>query len=115
MIMNKIHFTPEIDTPKPSKKWIQTSNKERVSLINEIIKKNKYDAIKIYTTFDHGEVSLEIVKDLSLKDRGKYLLDFELILKKSIDEGIYIMVQPLSDKNSLRKLRGINITKGYED
>ena len=115
MIKNKKIFTPEIDPPKPSKKWMQMSNIERVSLIDEIIKKNKFDAIEIYNTFNHGEVSLKIVKDLSLKDRGKYLLDFELILKNFIDESLYIMVEPLGDKNSLRKLRGINITKGYED
>jgi hypothetical protein len=27
---------------------------------------------------------------------------------------LYVMIEPLGDKNSLRKLRGINIVKGYE-
>ena len=37
------------------------------------------------------------------------LLDFEEELKKSIDQGITIWLEPVGDKSKLRNLRGITI------
>ena len=41
------------------------------------------------------------------------LLELEEKLKKELDEGITIWLEPVGDKSKLRNLRGINI-KTYE-
>lgn len=58
----------------------------------------------------NGHVVIEILKPLSASIRGKLLLDFEEYLKSHVDPGITIWLAPLGDKNSLRNLRGIEMT-----
>ena len=107
-------FFPNDESPKPSEKWKNMSRDERVSSIHEVIVKNNYDALQVFNALDHGEILLKVIRELPVRDRGNYLLDFEILLKNKIDKALYVMIEPLGDKNSLRKLRGINIVKGYE-
>ena len=55
------------------------------------------------------DVYLELEQPLSAAERGTVLLDAEDYLRKNIHDGIRIWLQPMGDKNSLRKLRGIEM------
>lgn len=114
MIKDNIDFFPNQESPKPSEKWKNMSRDERIKSIQDMIVKNNFDALEAFNAFDHGEILLKVIKDLPVNNRGNYLLDFEILLKNKIDKALYVMIEPLGDKNSLRKLRGINIVKGYE-
>jgi len=41
--------------------------------------------------------------------RADTLLDLEAKLKVVLDEGLTVWIQPQSDKNTLRKLRGVEV------
>ena len=68
------------------------------------------DKIEIKSALTNGQVSVEINEMMDASERGTFLLNLEEILKKEIDNGISIWHIPLGDKNSLRNLRGIEVT-----
>ena len=101
-----------IDTYKPSEKWISMSDKVRLEIINDILKKKYPDSLKniqILSTKNDGQIICFLKEKLNSGDRGEFLLDVEKILKNEVDIGINLWLEPLGDKNSLRNLRGIEI------
>ena len=114
MTNDNIVFFPNEESPKPSEEWRNMSKDERINSIQNVILKNNYDALEAFNALDHGEILLKVISELPVKNRGSYLLNFEILLKNTIDKALYVMVEPLGDKNLLRKLRGISIVKGYE-
>lgn len=113
--MNTKSFYPNTDSPIPSKDWVNFHQDKRENLIRTFLESNGYDSLELFQAKKTGEILLKIIKDIPIKERLNYLLDLEEKLKLEIDSGLYIMIEPLGDKNSLRKLRGINIVKGYEE
>lgn len=65
--------------------------------------------VEITRCLDDGGVYLNFLVPISAADRGLLLRRFEKVLKERIDSGITLWCEPLGDKNSLRKLRGIEI------
>lgn len=101
-----------ITTPIPSSlsEWVSYSEKERIDLIRSKIDDYANDKIEIKSALTNGQVSVEINEMMDASERGTFLLNLEEILKKEIDNGISIWHIPLGDKNSLRNLRGIEVT-----
>ena len=58
---------------------------------------------------DKGYVYLTLEKTMDAGERGSLLLRLEELLKRKVDNGITIWHEPIGDKNSLRKLRGIEV------
>jgi len=112
--MKKI-FDPFTDTPKPTHEWRVKEKKDQLNIINMFIIDNKYDSLEAIDIKESGEVLIRLNKYLPASSRGDYLLNFEKELKKIINPGLYVMIEPMGDKNSLRKFRGIQINKGYEE
>tara|TARA_Y100000590_G_scaffold30022_1_gene33374 strand:+ start:200 stop:538 length:339 start_codon:yes stop_codon:yes gene_type:complete len=98
------------DTPSTTIDWQNKSDDERLNIIIENLSKNE-----IYKDFDtiradkDGQVIIRIEKNIPAGMRGEMLLNLEEDLKKNIDMGITIWLEPVGDKSKLRNLRGINI------
>jgi len=101
-----------IPTPVPldSSDWINSSEKERIDIIQSVIKGFFWnDLVEISNALSNGQVSVQIKDAMTSSERGSFLLDLEAILKKEVDDGISIWHIPIGDKNSLRNLRGIEV------
>lgn len=111
----KKNFDPFSDLPPPCDSWVKLPKSLKIKKINDMISaSNDYNILEAINVFNDTEVIIKINKYLSASERGSFLLDFEDFLKKEIDKSLYIMIEPMGDKNSLRKFRGIEIKKGYE-
>ena len=65
--------------------------------------------VQIILASKNGQVVVRLLKNLSPAERGNFLLDIEFLLKKKLDDAIFINVEPMGDKSSLRNLRGLTI------
>lgn len=112
--MNILSFN-DAETPSIGDSWSKMSDLERMNLVEKVIRINNLGQVfSISRITEKGEVYINLLENLSAGQRGSKLLDFEMLLKKSLDNGIILWCEPLGDKNSLRKLRGIQIKKGGE-
>ena len=103
-------FNAEANTPDTDQKWRQISNQERKELVSQQLKKTEvYKEFVIVDAAKDGQVILRIEKVISAKSRGQMLLECEEELKKNIDDGITIWLEPVGDKSKLRNLRGVKI------
>ena len=98
----------ELNTPIPGKFWVNQSQKERLESI-EKVSELFIGSIMMLEARDNGHVIVRLLKELNPGDRGTLLLDYEFHLKDKIDEAITIWIEPLGDKNTLRKLRGVEV------
>ena len=97
-------------TPTPSQKWKALNQDERFNLVNEVLINSKFKKfIVISRALENGQVYVSLTGTIPSSERGTLLLDFEELLKHRIDLSINVWCEPLGDKNSLRKLRGIQI------
>ena len=100
----------KVKTPEPGIDWRKLNAKERISIVNEIkLMHEAFDSIEIVGAEDNGYVYVRLQGLLSAGMRGQILLDLEEIIKRDIDAGLTIWCEPLGDKSSLRRLRGIEI------
>ena len=56
---------------------------------------------------DDGQIILKVQKSIPSNIRGILLLDLEDRIKKNIDKGLTVWLEPVGDKSKLRNLRGI--------
>jgi hypothetical protein len=107
---NMIKNYASVNTPATGSHWHNFSDAQRVNAINEVIKNNGcFKNITIIRTHENGQVIVTLGEGVNAAERGGVLLDFEKQLKIKIDEGLNVWCEPIGDKNSLRKLRGIQI------
>ncbi|MAI83613.1 MAG: hypothetical protein CMM91_01595 [Rickettsiales bacterium] len=99
-------------TPKPKKKWLELSSSKRLRIVSEKLQfmdEKIFSIIKILSANVEGHIIVKLLKELSPAERGTLLLDIEFYLKNNVDEALYLSVEPMGDKSSLRNLRGLTI------
>ena len=97
-------------TPITSKDWRKKSEKNRIDIVSEELKKNSlYKDFRVIKAPDNGQIVLKIDRIIPADSRGLLLLELEEKLKSKIDKGITVWCEPIGDKSKLRKLRGIKI------
>ena len=98
------------ESPTTNSKWVQKTEKDRINLVSDKLKTNLlYNNFVVTKAEDDGQVILKIEQSIPANTRGLLLLELEEMLKKSIDNGITIWLEPVGDKSKLRNLRGIEI------
>jgi hypothetical protein len=109
-VMN-IKEVAEADTPRTGEKWRAAVPAERESWVHEVLARNSKFAhlLEVVDLRDDGQIILRFKLPVSSNERGELLLDFELALKSTIDPALTIWLEPLGDKSSLRRLRGIKV------
>ena len=110
--INILNFN-DAETPSIDDSWKKMSDLDRMKLVENVIRTNNLgQVISVSRITDKGEVYINLLENLNAGQRGSKLLDVEMLFKDNIDNGIVLWCEPLGDKNSLRKLRGIQIKKG---
>jgi len=102
----------KMDTPTPSPAWQKLSDAERHARVMRVLQDGPAalnSAVVIAVAKDDGQVVVNLAESLSASKRGQLLLDLEEFLKKEIDPGLTVWLEPLGDRNSLRNLRGIEV------
>ena len=100
-------------TPSVNKLWLEMSEDERYKLISHELKKNnKIKDFEIFRVHKDGQIILKTEISIKSSERGMLLLDIEEQLKKNIDKGLTIWLEPVGDKSKLRNLRGIVFKRG---
>jgi hypothetical protein len=68
-----------------------------------------YQKIQVTEATDEGHVTLRIEENIPSNERGLFLMTLEEKLKKLVDIGLTIWLEPVGDKSKLRNLRGVQI------
>ena len=98
------------ESPKTKEEWRYLSDDDRINLVFGILRKNqKYENFEVLRAEKNGYIILKIEKSIQASERGILLLNLEELLKKTIDQGLTIWLEPVGDKSKLRNLRGIEI------
>ena len=101
-------------TPKVSPDWKNLSIPERKKKISDFLEKSygRNANITVHAVPENGQVVLVMQEGLPANQRGSYLLTLEKLLKENVDQGLTVWLEPVGDKSSLRKLRGVEIKTG---
>ena len=115
--MSDIYSNAIGETPKPDDSWLSLKQKDRFAIISNKLKMKKDldQILELVFANDSGEITFRFKRETSPSERGSILLDLEFFLKKEIYEFLYVSIEPIGDKNSLRRLRGIDIIKGVDE
>lgn len=103
--MNKrLHSDAWCPTPTPRFQWRRMTNEERLHAADI-----GFNQITVKHASADGQVIVELWDALPASMRGEVLLDYEECLKQAIDPALTVWLEPMGDRNSLRKLRGVEV------
>lgn len=110
MNLKEISFA---QTPTCGVDWVERDDASRELLVTQLIAKHpEWAAImQVHRAQRDGQVIVKFLIPLGAQQRGTLLLDFEMCLKQHIDIGLSVWLEPLEDRSSLRRLRGIEVKK----
>ena len=110
--MNKDLFAwVSADSPQPSKFWLALSPSERGAAIRKCMDSDhRYaEALTFVEARVDGQVILSLNPGVDASARCDLLLDFEELLKDKVDPANTVWLEPIGDKSTLRRLRGIEV------
>jgi len=101
----------DAETPQCGEVWLGCSSAQRRDLAKAVIGQLPQcrALVEVVHLQDNGQVTVCFREPVSADLRGGLLLDLEAALKEHVDPGLTVWLEPLGDKNSLRKLRGIDV------
>lgn len=100
------------DTPVPGPEWRKLPDAERQVRVMRALQNGATalnGVVAIAAAKEDGQIIVKFAGPQSASKRGQLLLDLEEFLKKEIDPGLTVWLEPLGDRNSLRNLRGIEV------
>lgn len=99
-----------METPKPGARWLSWSPESRSTEVQNVLAQdNRYSFLEVSRALDDGSVFFFSDARLTASTRGALLLGAEGLLKQVIDAGISVWIEPMDDKNALRRLRGVTL------
>ena len=96
-------------TPQPTQHWVLLSDEERLALVNKELFSSRWRYVEVLYAGSNGYITVALLEPLAPGERGHLLLDLEDHLKKKIDSGLTVWLEPKADKSVLRKLRGVEV------
>lgn len=100
----------EADSPQPSRQWIEMSSVERISKVRNATPEFN-SLIELINARENGYLIARLIMELDPKERGNMLMNYEFQLKEKVDPSITVWLEPLGDKSTLRRLRGMEVKK----
>jgi hypothetical protein len=98
------------ETVQVSEYWRSLNKKERFELVKKFVDAYPTNCdLNIILCGEDGMIFFEQIVPMPVNLRADALLDLEVHLKEGIDKGLSVWIQPQSDKNALRKLRGVEV------
>lgn len=101
-----------VETPTPGPAWCQLNDDARLACAAQAVESGmgaRKDLFSIVEAKRDGQIIVTLTDPLPADQRGTLLLDLEVLLKETIDQGLAVWLEPLGDRNSLRNLRGIEV------
>lgn len=110
MNLKEISFA---QTPTCGMNWVELNDASRELLVTQLIEKHPAWAaiMQVHRVQRDGQVIVKFLVPVGAQQRGTLLLDFEACLKQHLDVGLTVWLEPLEDRSSLRRLRGIEVKK----
>jgi hypothetical protein len=100
----------DADTPKPSKRWLDLDVSDRLLEIQLILSKSNCSGyLEVESCTDDGDIYFSQVIPIETSQRVDLLVSLEELLQEKIDQSVTVWIKPQSDKNSLRRLRGVEL------
>jgi len=98
-------------TPSPDPHWLQMPVVERIQQLEAVLSDHEEisDIFEVLDARADGQIIVQFLRPFSLRKRGGILLDLEDILKSTVDSSLTVWLEPLGDRNALRKLRGMEV------
>jgi hypothetical protein len=109
--MNRLEFANS-PTPVPGVSWARLSDHDRLQRVEQVaaaLSAIPPGIVSIVDARTDGQVIVSLRVPVPADKRGTLLLDLEAGLKETIDPGLVVWLEPLGDRSSLRKLRGIEV------
>lgn len=98
------------ETPTPSAAWTASSSESRSSRVHRALSQDsRYAFLEVSRTLDDGSVFFFPDTRLAANTRGPTLRAVEVLLKRAVDESLTVWIEPMDDKNALRRLRGVTL------
>ena len=102
--------TALINSPETSINWREMNETKRLDQIQKKLdNSHEYKNFQVLKAPDNGQIVLKTDLPMEANVRGLFLLKLEHFLKKNIDNGISLWLEPVGDKSKLRNLRGISL------
>lgn len=100
----------DFDSPRVDAAWLALDPESRLRLVADaLVQNSSFGEFRVVEARSDGQIFVTSMRPLSAGERGPLLRAAEAHLKDSVNQGLTIWCEPLGDKNSLRKLRGIQI------
>jgi len=98
------------DTPKPSLRWLSLGESERLLEVQLLLSKSSCsEYLEVESCTNDGEIYFSQVTPIETYKRVDLLLSLEDLLQEKMDISITVWIKPQNDKNSLRRLRGVEL------
>lgn len=103
-------------TPTPGMFWVNDSDVGRLERVSVALSESSTgttfkEKVEIVEAKRDGQVIVKFIETFGPELRGTILLDLEEYLKKRVDLGLTVWLEPMEDRNTLRNLRGIEVKK----
>ena len=99
-------------TLRPTAAWQDKTDAERLRLvgaaIDQLAQGAKPKMLAVAAKSD-GQVIVRFHEPMGPGERGTVLLDLEEGLKQVVEPGLTVWLEAMGDRNSLRRLRGIEV------
>jgi hypothetical protein len=100
----------DTDTAKPTQRWMELGASDRLIEIQLILSKSNCSGyLEVESCSNDGEIYFSQVIPIETSQRVELLLSLEELLQEKIDQSLTVWIKPQSDKNSLRRLRGVEL------
>lgn len=76
-------------------------------LVRTMVVRDELPGLDILNCAEDGSVFVRLRIELPAEDRGTFLRILERHLKRKVDKGCRILVEPIADKNKARQWRGV--------
>ena len=101
-----------LPTQRPAAAWQGKTDAERLGLVSDAIDQlapgAKPKVLAVAARSD-GQVIVRFQEPMGPSQRGTVLLDLEESLKQTVEPGLTVWLEAMGDRNSLRRLRGIEV------
>lgn len=95
-------------TPHPGPQWLALSEAQKLTAVNNLFKEKEF-AIEAVSANEKADVTVEISPELDAAARGEMLRKAEKVLKQHIDESLVLWLPTETDRNTIRRFRGVSI------
>lgn len=101
---------PYAESPRPSEMWKGLTDEQRLHFVR-INTLGKLFPMYFLRAQANGHVIVELRGSPTARERGPLLLSVEAFLRANVEPAILVYLEPMQDRNALRRLRGVKVAE----